>query len=106
MNKHRISARKEENEKPIGRIPPFDEWFVIGRELTKIQFWSSRYDISFQFWGSNNNNVFIERDGVDITSFGGYDTPLQVLKKAVEWFEKTNPSVEYPKGIDISNPQP
>lgn len=89
-----------------GEIPSFNEWFLIGKAMAKIQFWSGRYDISFQFWGYGNNNVFIERDGVDICDMGGEDTPLKITELALEWFEKANPSVNYPAGIEIVNQQP
>lgn len=87
-------------------LPSFGEWALIGRGMAKIQFWSGRYDLSFQFWGEDNNNVFIERDGVELASFGGEETPLLIIERTIEWCEKSNPSVKYPKGIEISNPQP
>lgn len=82
------------------------EWFITGRLLAKIEFWSKQYTFSFQFWGEGNNNVFIDRDSVEVHSTGGMDTIKEVLEEAIEWCEKANPSKKYPKGIEITNPQP
>lgn len=102
----RLPRRATKKEKTPVPLPAFNEWALIGRAMAKIQFWAERYDLSFQFWKDGNNNVFIERDLVEIHSMGGEDTPLQIMERTIEWCEKTNPSVKYPAGIEISNPQP
>jgi hypothetical protein len=92
--------------KQHGILPRYNEWMLIGREMTKIQFWSSFYDFSFQFWGDGDNNVFIARDLVEVHSMGGSNSPLNIMQRTIAWCEVTNPSVTYPEVIDISNPQP
>lgn len=78
-------------------------YFSMGILMAKIAYWSTRYDISFQFW-NGDNNVYISRDQIDIHSSGGYETIEKVLKYTIEWCEKTNPSFKYPEGIEITNP--
>lgn len=88
--------------------PTFRDWDATGKAVTKIMFWSQKYDISFQFWGYGNNNVFIEKDGVELASFGGEGTPYEIMVRVIEWCEKSNPSTGYPANtqIYITNPQP
>ena len=71
----------------------------IGMLLTKIEFWAFQYDFSFQFWGTGNNNVYINRGGIEIASFGGRETIKEVLQDTIEWCEKANPRVKYPELI-------
>jgi hypothetical protein len=93
-------------KKTHGALPEFNEWMLIGKAMAKIQFWSGKYDLSFQFWGEGDCNVYISKDSVDIKSMGGEDTPLEIMNQAIEWCEKANPSTKYPEGIEASNPQP
>ena len=98
-----IESHGLDNDK---KLPDFTNWMLIGREMTKIMFWTQRYNFSFQFWGVDNNNVYIERDGVDIADFGGEATPMEIMQRTVKWCEEHSPGMKYPKGIEISNPQP
>lgn len=80
----------------------------LGLELLKVEFWSFKYDFQFQFWGEDQNNVFIEKDGVQIHSSGGFKRVSDVIKYVVEWCEKANPRVKYPKsicGVEIDLPE-
>lgn len=65
--------------------------FTAAEMLAQINKWSAIYQFSFQFWGDNNNNLFIEKDGVDVHSCGGFDTPEEVLATALAWVNKQNP---------------
>jgi hypothetical protein len=58
--------------------------------ITEIEKWSEKYDFSFQFWGEDNNNVFISKDHVDLHSTGGYETIEEVLKVTLEWVYRVN----------------
>jgi len=58
--------------------------------LKEIEKWSEHYDFSFQFWGKGQNNVYIERDGVELQSFGGEETIEDILKIALDWIKKVN----------------
>lgn len=49
------------------------------------------YQISFQFWGKGNNNVFIEKNGVDLYSYGALDKPRDIIIHALEWCRRVNP---------------
>jgi len=72
---------------------------IIGMAMLKIEFWASQYQISFQFWGEGDNNVFIYRDHVEIASFGGESSPIDIIERTVAWCEKSNPSKEYPESL-------
>lgn len=80
------------------------EFIIIGLLIKKIEFWSDKkgYQFNFQFWGKDNNNVFISKDLVEIKSMGGEDSALEIIKMAVEWAEKSNPSIRYPKELEIT----
>ena len=82
------------------------EIFNLGMLLSKVGFWSKQYDISFQFWGQANNNVFISNDLIELASFGGRDTIKEILEDTIEWCEKANPSKKYPPRLTITNVQP
>ncbi len=56
-------------------------------EITK---WSEKYQFSFQFWGKGNNNVFIQKDFIDLYEFGGEESPKSITIKALEWVYKVN----------------
>ena len=49
-----------------------------------------KYDITFQFWGKGDNNVFIERDGIELVSFGGRETVEDALNDTLEYLERIN----------------
>lgn len=60
------------------------------RLLKEIDKWSDKYEISFQFWGEDNNNVYISKDYVDLYDSGGYETAYDVIKAALEWIYRVN----------------
>ncbi len=47
------------------------------------------YEISIQFWGESNTNVFIAKDGIELTDFGGLD-PAEAIAKTVEYLDRIN----------------
>jgi len=73
--------------------------FWNGISLNKVEFWAYQYDFSFQFWGPGNNNVFINRDDVEVHSSWGFDTVIEMFDYVIKWCEKANPSVMYPISI-------
>jgi hypothetical protein len=75
------------------------ELTLVGVLSKKIEFWSNRYEFSFQFWGKNNCNVFISRQGVEIASFGGRDDIKEIFEDTISWCEKSMPGMKYPKKI-------
>lgn len=74
--------------------------------MGKIEYWQLKYQISFQFWPDGDNNVYINKDGVELWSTGGRACIEDILKDAIEWCEKANPRFAYPQGLEIKNPQP
>lgn len=60
--------------------------------MTEIEKWSNTYHFSFQFWGPDNNNCFIEKDGIEVKSFGGCGKIKGALETCLEWIKKENPS--------------
>lgn len=81
-------------------------YFISGFLLAKIEFWSEQYQISFQFWGKGENNVYINRNYVELASFGGEESIEDILQRVIFWCEKSNPSKQYPmeligKQIDL-----
>lgn len=82
------------------------EHAISGVLAAKVEFWSKRYQFSFQFWGKGNNNVFIQKDSVEIKSFGGRETMREIFQDTVAWCEKANPRIKYPSDVVtvIANP--
>jgi hypothetical protein len=56
----------------------------------KIKYWSGKYQFNFQFWDKEENNVYIEKGGIELTSFGGCLSLEQVIDKALEYIEEIN----------------
>lgn len=83
---------------------PIREHMLIGVLMGKIDFWTSQYEFSFQFWGDGNNNVFINRDDVEVASFGGENSIRKILERTLAWCEKANPRKKYPFLSDINLP--
>jgi CRISPR/Cas system CMR-associated protein Cmr3 (group 5 of RAMP superfamily) len=67
----------------------------LGQLLTQIEFWSQRYEFSFQFWG-DINNVYINKDDVEIMSTGGHVSIMELLIEVIVWCEKANPRIKFP----------
>lgn len=57
--------------------------------LNRMLAYSEKYDITIQFWGESNTNVFIEKDGIDLTDFGGL-SPDEAIKKTVQFLDRIN----------------
>ena len=55
-----------------------------------LEYWEGTYEFSFQFWGPDNNNVFISKGGVRLYDTGGLATPKLVCIKALEYIERIN----------------
>ena len=58
--------------------------------LQEIEKYSEKYEISFQFWGKGDNNVYISKDYVDLYETGGYETINDVLIACLEWIYRVN----------------
>jgi len=58
--------------------------------LEEIEKWSHKYELSFQFWGNDCNNVFISKDGVDLYDTGGYSSIEDVLIVTLKWIYRVN----------------
>lgn len=61
--------------------------------MAKIDFYSKIYEFSFQFWGKDNNNVFINKGDVELTSFGGIVSSRSCMRRAIEYVERINPTI-------------
>lgn len=90
----------------IGNYISPSESMLLGILLGKIEYWTKQYEFSFQFWGEDNNNVYIMRDDVEIGCLGGRTTVTELLEDTIEWCEKANPRFKYTSGLTVTNPQP
>lgn len=70
--------------------------------IDDIQQWAGIYNFSFQFWGEDNNNVFIEKDGVELASFGGEKDIEAIIKRTLAWIKDKNPQGY----IELGKPKP
>lgn len=58
--------------------------------LNEIEAFSATYEFNFQFWSAGNNNIYIEKDGVDIYNSGGFETIEDVLKDSLNYLYRVN----------------
>lgn len=60
--------------------------------FNKLLKYCEKYQLSFnlQMWGKGMYTIYIEKDGVDLKDFGGYDSPSEVIKVALKWLNKVN----------------
>ncbi len=60
----------------------------------KMLTYAGKYQISIQFWGDSDTNVFIAKDGIELTDFGGL-SPDEAINKTIEYLDRINK----PRGI-------
>ena len=58
-------------------------------DLIKMLKYAGKYQISIQFWGEGKTNVFIEKDGIELTDFGGL-SPDEAIRQTVEYLDRIN----------------
>lgn len=58
-------------------------------DYQKMLKYAGKYQISIQFWGESDTNVFIMKDGIELTDFGGLD-PVEAIAKTVEYLDRIN----------------
>lgn len=79
----------------LGSFKKGANWVIkkltIVKNLAKIFKYANQYNITIQFWGDNNTNVFIEKgnNSIELTDFGGL-SPEEALEKTVEYLDKIN----------------
>jgi hypothetical protein len=92
---------RAEINKIRGRLGIIQYHSDLGSMIKRLEFWTKerRYEFSFQFWGDGQNNVYINRDDVEVASFGGETNVYEILERTLEWCEKSNPRIKYPDNI-------
>lgn len=90
---------EKEGVKNYNLTPGLWDKMGVGGLVTKVEFWAHQYDFSFQFWGPGNNNVFINKGTIELTSSGGFDTVKEMFEFVENWCKKANPRVKYPEAI-------
>lgn len=63
--------------------------------LSQIEKFSEKYEFSFQFWGTGNNNVFIMKQGIDLYDSGGFETIEEALIDVLHYIYRINRVPEY-----------
>lgn len=58
--------------------------------IYELKKWTSKYEITFQFWGPNNNNVHLMKDDVSLLETGSFDTPEECIKIALQYIYRIN----------------
>lgn len=58
--------------------------------INDIDYWTSQYEINFQFWGDDNNNVHISKRDVELYNNGGLHKPLDAMIDALKYINKVN----------------
>lgn len=88
----------------IGHICTIDKSFYdstkdksIESLIIDLEEYTKRYEISFQFWGEGNNNVYISKDDVELQSFGGEDTIKDIIVRTIEYLDRINNKIKQKK---------
>jgi|SRR5688572_11309282 len=91
---------RQEIDKIKARLGITAHFIDLGMMIKRCEFWTKHrhYEFSFQFW-ENTNNVYINKDDVEIKSFGGHESIESLLEKTLEWCEKANPKLKYPDNL-------
>lgn len=63
---------------------------ALGLVLAELYKYMGRYDITFQFWGEGNNNVWVEKGGVELYHSGSNKDPLSAINDALSYLNKVN----------------
>jgi len=63
---------------------------MVRNLIQEIEYYSDKYQFSFQFWGDGNNNVFIMKDDIDLYSSGGFSSIQEALIDALHYIYKIN----------------
>jgi hypothetical protein len=63
---------------------------MVRNLIQEIEYYSDKYQFSFQFWGDGNNNVFIMKDDIDLYSSGGFLSIQEALMDALQYIYKIN----------------
>lgn len=58
-------------------------------QFEKMLKYAGKYEITIQFWGEADTNVFIAKDGIDIHDFGGLD-PQTAIEQTVKYLNRIN----------------
>ena len=59
--------------------------------IDDLEKWGKEYGFSFQFWGPDQNNVFISKGDIEIAHFGGESNIRDIIVRALDWVKKQNP---------------
>lgn len=57
--------------------------------MKRLMDYSSVYEISFQMW-PEQYTIYIAKDGVDLSSFGGGEGPDETMLRALNYLDRIN----------------
>jgi hypothetical protein len=63
---------------------------VYMKELEKL---SDKYDFNIQLWKAGNQ-IYLEKDGVELTSYGGHASLITCIKKILVYIYRINKTPE------------
>jgi hypothetical protein len=63
---------------------------IVEKLIKEIEKYGGKYQISFQFWGDGNNNVFIMKNDIDLYSSGGFLSIQGAIMDALQYIYKIN----------------
>lgn len=86
----------EKNLKDYNEPTSLTQLWTLGILMGRLEFWSNKYDISIEFFGSGNVNGWISKNDVELKVFGGFETMQEAAISVIEWCEKANPRIKYP----------
>lgn len=62
----------------------------FSKVLAEIERYSDTYEFNFQFWGPDNNNVYLSKGHVELMSAGGLESPRHAMVTALKYLYKIN----------------
>lgn len=56
----------------------------------KLNAYAGKYQFSFQLWGKGEYTIYISKDFVELTSFGGYEDAEDCMLAALNYLDRIN----------------
>ena len=83
------ATRNNEKYEMLRSEQEIEHSFAIVTLMEEIEKYSKKYEFSFQFW-PHQNNVWINKDGIEIFHRGGHRDMREVMELALQYIYKIN----------------
>jgi len=85
---HELELRTGEAES--FKITDWSKGKDYNEAMRRLMIYIGKYEISFQFWGHNYNQVSIMRHDMEIYESAQHETPLDAINDALKWLDRAD----------------